>query len=133
VAISNHRLVDFTDHKVTFRWKDYGHGNKHQLMTLSAEEFLRRFLLYILPLGFVRIRFFGFHANRRRATLLPLCRQLLETNPPPSPAIPATWEPATHGSQTCPLWGGPIVVIERLSAEQIRRESVGQNLSLDTF
>lgn len=81
VAISNHRLVDFTDGESTFRWKDYAHGNKRRLMTVTAEEFLRRFLLHTLPRGFVRIRFFGFLANRRRAASLLLCHQLLETNP----------------------------------------------------
>ena len=55
VAISNHRLVSFANSKVTFRWKDYAHGGKHRLMTLTAEEFLRRFLLHTLPRGFVRI------------------------------------------------------------------------------
>ena len=60
VAISNHRLVDVTDDQVTFRWKDYRHGSQVRLMTLSAEEFLRRFCLHVLPKGFVRIRFYGF-------------------------------------------------------------------------
>ena len=80
VAISNHRLVGFTDGKVTFRWKDYAHGCKRRLMTLTAEEFLRRFLLHTLPRGFVRIRFYGFLAPRRRGALLPLCQQLLKPN-----------------------------------------------------
>src|SRR6267142_1746118 len=66
VAISNHRIVNFADGKVTFRWKDYAHKSKQRLMTLTAEEFLRRFLLHTLPRGFVRIRFCGFLANRRR-------------------------------------------------------------------
>jgi hypothetical protein len=82
VAISNHRRVSFDDGKVTFRWKDYAHGGKHRLMTLTAGEFLRRFLLHTLPRGFVRIRFFGFLTHRRRAELLPLCRQLLRANSP---------------------------------------------------
>ena len=73
VAISNHRLVALTDDNVTFRWRDSAHGNKKRLMTLSVDEFLRRFLLHLLPRGFVRIRNFGFLANRRRARLLPLC------------------------------------------------------------
>ena len=63
VAISNHRLLAFEDDRVTFRWKDYAHGNKKRKMTLSADEFLRRFLLHVLPRGFVRIRHFGFLAN----------------------------------------------------------------------
>ena len=66
VAISNHRIVNFADGKVTFRWKDYAHKSKQRLMTVTAEEFLRRFLLHTLPRGFVRIRFCGFLANRRR-------------------------------------------------------------------
>jgi hypothetical protein len=77
VAISNHRLVSCSDHKVTFRWRDYAHNNEQKLVTLSVDEFLRRFLLHVLPKGFVRIRNFGFLANQRRATLLPLCFQLL--------------------------------------------------------
>jgi hypothetical protein len=82
VAISNHRLVEFADDQVTFRRKDYSHGSKQKLMTVTAEEFLRRFLLHVLPHGFVRIRFFGFLSNRRRKSLLPLCRQLLQMVPP---------------------------------------------------
>ena len=81
VAISNHRIVGFADGKVTFRWKDYAHKDKKRLMTLTAEEFLRRFLLHTLPRGFVRIRFCGFLANRRRRELLPLCRRLLNACP----------------------------------------------------
>jgi len=69
VAISNHRIVNFADGKVTFRWKDYAHKSKQRLMTVTAEEFLRRFLLHSLPRGFVRIRFCGFLANRRRGEL----------------------------------------------------------------
>src|SRR5215472_8013434 len=75
VAISNHRLISLTDDQVTFRWRDSAHNNQQRLMTLSLDEFLTRFLLHLLPKGFVRIRHFGFLANRRRATLLPLCRQ----------------------------------------------------------
>jgi hypothetical protein len=69
VAISNHRLVSPEDGNVTFRWRDSAHGNKKKLMTLPVDEFLRRFLLHLLPRGFVRIRHFGFLANRRRASL----------------------------------------------------------------
>src|SRR5215467_6487089 len=77
VAISNHRLVSFIDDQVTFRWRDSAHHNQQKLRTLSVDKFLRRFLLHILPQGFVRIRHFGFLANRRRTKLLPLCLQLL--------------------------------------------------------
>ena len=77
VAISNHRLVALEDGNVTFRWRDSAHGNKKKLIKLPVDEFLRRFLLHLLPRGFVRIRHFGFLANRRRASLLPICFQLL--------------------------------------------------------
>uniref|UniRef100_Q01XA5 Putative transposase n=1 Tax=Solibacter usitatus (strain Ellin6076) TaxID=234267 RepID=Q01XA5_SOLUE len=77
VAISNHRLLSVADGKVTFRWKDYAQGSKQRKMTVTAEEFLRRFMLHVLPLGFIRIRFSGFLANRHRKQLLPLCQTLL--------------------------------------------------------
>ena len=69
VAISNHRLVSLADGQVTFRWRDSAHNNEQKLMTLSIDEFLRRFLLHLLPKCFVRIRHFGFLANRRRSIL----------------------------------------------------------------
>lgn len=121
VAISNHRLVAFHDGKVTFRWKDYAHGSKSRLMTLSAEEFLRRFLLHVLPRGFVRIRFFGFLANRRRAALLPLCRKLIDGSSRPQTAPPSLQSDFSSGSK-CPHCGGPMVVIERLTAGQLLME-----------
>jgi hypothetical protein len=73
VAISNHRLVAFDGERVTFRWKDYAHGSQQRVMTLAGTEFLRRFFLHVLPKGFVRIRHFGFLANRFRARRLKLC------------------------------------------------------------
>lgn len=132
VAISNHRIVDFADGKVTFLWKDYAHGSKRRRMTLTAEEFLRRFLLHTLPRGFIRIRFFGFLANRRRAALLPLCQQLLDASPRSrSPTPPAT----SAGSPPlwiCPHCGGPMLVRERLTAQQILWESQRQTAFVDT-
>ena len=77
IAISNARLLSFHDRKVTFRWKDYRHGNRPRLMTLTGDEFLRRFLLHVLPDRFVRIRHFGFFANRVRGASLAKARQLL--------------------------------------------------------
>jgi Putative transposase len=79
VAISNHRLVSFNDNHATFRWRDSTHNNEQKLMTLSLDEFLRRFLLHLLPKGFVRIRHFGFLANRRRTQLLPQCFAALDS------------------------------------------------------
>jgi hypothetical protein len=78
VAIANRRLVALQNGFVTFRWKDYAKGNQPALMTLPATEFIRRFLLHILPRGLVRIRHFGFLANRCRRAKITLCRQLLE-------------------------------------------------------
>ena len=83
VAISNHRLLAFDGEQVSFQWKDYAHGSAQKVMTLAATEFLRRFFLHVLPKGFVRIRHFGFLANRFRTQSLALCRQLL-TSPPPA-------------------------------------------------
>ena len=119
VAISNHRLVSFKDGQVTFRWRDSAHHNEQKLMTLSVDEFLRRFLLHILPKGFVRIRNFGFLANRRRSTLLPLCFQLLGTTPqPPAEEHSSSTEDAAE-LYRCPHCGGPMKVIERLTAAEI--------------
>ena len=64
VAISNSRLIEMKDGKVRFRWKDYSAGNAHKIMTLDATEFIRRFLLHVLPSGFVRIRHYGLLSNR---------------------------------------------------------------------
>jgi Putative transposase/Transposase zinc-binding domain len=130
VAISNHRLVAFQNGQVTFRWKDYAHGNKKRKMTLTADEFLRRFLLHVLPKGFVRIRFFGFLANRRRASLLPLCRQLLAAQPRSSSACPASPDPPS--SWSCPRCGGPMIIIERLSAKQIWLRALDLRSFVDT-
>jgi hypothetical protein len=123
VAISNHRLVSFSDSKVTFRWRDSTHNNEQKLTPPSLDEFLRRFLLHLLPQGFVRIRNFGFLANRKRATTLPLCFQLLS-----SAATPPT-EPVTSGANNasdlwlCPKCGGPMMVVERLTAAEIQLRS----------
>jgi Putative transposase/Transposase zinc-binding domain len=125
VAISNHRLVSLEDTQVTFRWRDSVHRNKKRLMTLPVDEFLRRFLLHVLPSGFVRIRHFGFLAHRRRGALLPLCVRLLAD----SGQVPAQTEPEEKaGSSPRPLWtcpqcGGPMVLIERLSPLELRIRS----------
>jgi hypothetical protein len=122
VAISNHRLVSLVDGQVTFRWRDSAHNNQQRLMSVSLDEFLRRFLLHLLPKGFVRIRHFGFLANRRRSTLLPLCFAALGT-------VPSQIEPETSTTQEsdplwlCPKCGGPMAVIERLTAAQLQLRS----------
>jgi hypothetical protein len=125
VAISNHRLVALADGMVTFRWRDSAHKNKRRLMTLPVNEFLRRFLLHVLPPGFVRIRHFGLMAHRRRGALLPLCLQLLaDSGRAPSKA--GTEEKTASSTRplwTCPQCGGPMVLIERLTARELRLRS----------
>jgi len=121
VAISNHRLVSFVDGKVTFRWRDSAHNNEQKLMTLSLDEFLRRFLLHVLPKGFVRIRNFGFLANRRRATLLPLCFHLLGS--PQQTEQELSTSNDANNPRLCPKCGGPMMVIERLTAAEIQLRS----------
>jgi hypothetical protein len=132
VAISNHRLVDVTDDTVSFRWKDYRHGSQVRTLTVDAEEFLRRFLLHVLPKGFVRIRYFGFLAPRGRTAELAQCRQALAVAPTPvSPDGPAaaspprTWWP-------CPRCGAPMRVVERLTARQLFLEALIDGLRHDT-
>jgi len=116
VAISNHRLVSFADGEVTFRWRDRAHGNQEKPMTLKADEFLRRFLLHLLPKGFVRIRNFGYLANRRRAVLLPLCFQFLASVPETSTTQAQPEEAPSSGLWQCPQCGGPMIVIIRTNA-----------------
>ena len=123
VAISNHRLVSFTDGKVTFRWRDSAHNNEQKLLTVSLDEFLRRFLLHLLPKGFVRIRNFGFLANRRRATLLPLCFQLLGAAQQPPAEQDLSSASDSHDLWRCPQCGGPMKVIQRLTPAEIQLRS----------
>jgi hypothetical protein len=118
VAISNHRLVEVTDTHVSFRWKDYAHHSKRRTMALSHDEFLRRFLQHVLPKGFPRIRYFGLLAQCRRGALLPLCRTLLAVEPPSAPTTSA--DPSIPW--LCPCCQGPMRVIERLTAQQLREE-----------
>jgi hypothetical protein len=115
VAISNHRLVSFEGDQVTFRWRDYAHGNKQRLMTVSAEEFMRRFLRHILPKSFVRIRHFGLMANSRRTVFVELCRKLLRMAPLIREAVKAASNPPWR----CPRCQSFMVLIERLTATQL--------------
>jgi hypothetical protein len=89
VAISNNRLLDIAEGKVTFRYKDYRHNAQQKTMTLEAGEFIRRFLLHVLPEGFQRIRYYGFLANRYRVEKLAHCRELLNMPAPQPPAFEA--------------------------------------------
>ena len=116
MAISNHRLTAFDGEHVSFRWRDYAHGNRQRVMTLDAEEFLRRFFLHVLPKGFVRIRRYGLLANRFRNRLLPLAHALLaaqgrEQLPPPPLPDCDLWH--------CPRCGNAMRVIERFTTAQL--------------
>jgi hypothetical protein len=85
VAIANSRLVSMNDGSVSFRWKDYSNGGRQRIMTLDAVEFIRRFLLHVLPKGFVRIRHYGLFANRHRKERIELSRRLLGSETPAKP------------------------------------------------
>ena len=120
VAISNHRLLKMEDDKVYFRYKDYADDHAQKVMALDAMEFMRRFLQHVAPTGFMRIRHFGFLANRFRAEKLRRCRQLLQsvnTAPPscePGPGSAAELPVERH---RCPHCGnGRMIVVERFEA-----------------
>ena len=132
VAISNHRLVTVADDQVTFRWKDYRHGSQVRLMTLSADEFLRRFCLHVLPKGFVRIRFYGFLAPRRRTEDLSRCRRVLDACPRQALVAPSREATTSSSLPPCPHCGGVMIVIERLTARQIGVRAFAEGLVLDS-
>jgi predicted Zn-ribbon and HTH transcriptional regulator len=128
IAISNHRLLSVDDNQVRFRWKDYAHHNKRRTLTLANEEFLRRFLQHVLTRGFPRIRYFGWLANRKRGSLLPVCRDRLACQPPTPPAI-------ADGEATvwrCPRCQGPMRIVDRLTALQLGPEESGHACALDS-
>jgi hypothetical protein len=110
VAISNNRLLDIAKGKVTFRYKDYRHDAQQKTMALEADEFIRRFLLHVLPDGFQRIRYYGFLANRYREQKLTCCRELLNMPTPEPRALKVTkdyrerYEELTGSS----LWQCPV-------------------------
>jgi hypothetical protein len=116
VAIANSRLIDMTGEQVRFRWRDYRHHNKSKVMTLAADEFIRRFLLHTLPHGFHRIRHYGFLGNRHRTEKLALCRRLLAISaaaPPDNADEPGS--PQDRIFDTCPCCGGRMERVGPLS------------------
>ena len=120
VAITNSRLLSMTDGRVGFRWKDYRHHGKAKVMTLHADEFIRRFLQHTLPDGFHRIRHYGFLANGHRAEKLALCRMLLPA-PPPIDTRASPDEQREHHRQItaieplrCPGCGGAMITLGTL-------------------
>lgn len=124
VAISNRRLVALDGKGVTFKWKDYrAKGrSRYKLMTLAADEFIRRFLLHILPTGFHRIRHYGLFANGGRAENLARARELLD-QPPPQAQVDAVDKADQQSSlaQPCPCCGGNMIIIETFEPGQTPR------------
>ena len=114
-AIANHRLVDFDAEQVRFRWRDYARSNKLKVMRLDADEFIRRFLLHVLPRRFTRLRHYGLLGNRGRARKLALCRTLL-AQPTPEPR-----EPETPQAMMLRLTGTDITVCRQCGHGALRR------------
>jgi hypothetical protein len=120
-AISNRRLVSLREGLDRFRWKDYAHGSRRGTMTLEAVEFVRRFLMHVLPSGFVRVRHYGILANRHRQEKLVRCRELLgiagteqvDTAPTdPDPIPPSSHEATVTPTRVCPRCGaGRMIVV----------------------
>jgi hypothetical protein len=110
VAISNNRLLDIAESKVTFLYKDYRHDGQQETMTLKADEFIRRFLLHVLPAGFQRIRYYGFLANRYREQKLTRCRELLKMPAPEPPALETSKNYREHYEELTgsSLWQCPV-------------------------
>jgi Putative transposase len=132
VAISNHRLLAFDGDRVTFQWKDYAHGDQHRTMTLSAMEFLRRFVQHILPRGFVRMRQSGFLANACRTARVTLARTVLAASSiacPSAAAAPPTTDTATAATWTCPRCGAAMILGPILSALQLMTITMGFDTS----
>ena len=121
VAISNHRLLSFDGERVTFRWRDYAHGNKQKEITLTALEFLGRLSHHILPHGFVRIRHFGFLTNTRRSALLTVARQLIAGGLP-SVAVCSATVVDPDSTWQCPHCHSPMRIGPNLSALQLRSQ-----------
>jgi hypothetical protein len=125
VAISNGRLLRFEDGQVTFRWRDSVHGNQQKVLTLPAVEFMRRFLLHVLPRGFVKIRHFGYLANRERKRALRLCSTLL---PLPVSAVDNRAGPlparALDKGKCAYCQHGRLVPLARLSAAQLQTRNL---------
>ena len=126
VAISNSRLLRVTDAEVRFRYKDYAHGNRRKVMRLGAHEFIRRFLLHILPSGFMRIRHYGLLANRTKRGKLAAARVALDHEPAPAPTQPESVEAfwlrvASFDIHQCPhCKAGRMIVIGSISAPSAR-------------
>ena len=113
VAISNSRILNYDEngHKVTFKYKDYKDHSKQKEMTLDACEFLRRFMLHILPSRFIKIRHYGFMSNSNRKTKIPLCRTLLNQSPPQDDSLAS--DQKKQDTCHCPKCHGKLILISR--------------------
>ena len=131
VAISNSRMIGMEGDQIEFLWKDYADEGKQKTMRLKAVEFIRRFLMHVLPAGFVRIRHYGWLANRVCREKLELCRSLLATIAPPVAAHPIREpnpvSPTRPELHTCPGCGeGRMVIIETLASPPGQRRGQGR-------
>ena len=130
-AIANSRLVACDDDGVTFRWKDYRADgrDRYKTMTLATPEFIRRFLLHVLPAGFLRLRHYGLFANGQRRDAIARARQLLDaatavaeaTAGPDSGPAAEPGNTAAAPAPRCPCCGGRMIVIETFAAGATRR------------
>jgi hypothetical protein len=134
VAIANSRLIAFDDNGVTFRWKDYrARGRDRQkVMTLASDEFIRRFLVHVLPSGFHRIRHYGLFANGGRAGNLARARQLLGVSPTQGEPGDADPDPPPVHSLPCPCCGGRMVIIETFERDSTPRSPPSSPIRIDT-
>lgn len=142
VAISNARLLGFEDGMVRFRYKDYAHGNRKRVMTLTALEFVRRLLLHVLPTGFQRIRHYGILANRHRQAKLAVCRQLLGAGTAAEPECAEETKEIRESASSitptrvCPVCGaGRLIVIREFPPMPVgaeAHEGVGAGVGFDS-
>lgn len=136
VAITNSRLIAFDDNGVTFRWKDYraNERERHKVMTLAGDEFIRRFLIHVLPSGFHRIRHYGLFANGQRADNLARLRELLAVPPPhdqSNRADDTADEPSTP-LLSCPCCGGRMIIIETFERGSTPATCLPSPIRIDT-
>ncbi len=124
IAISNRRLLALDNGRVSFAWKDYACGGALKRMTLDVHEFIRRFLLHVLPGAFQRIRHYGFLANGHRKAKVALIRRLLHATPKAAAIAAVEAEPPPERAQAkapvCPCCGGAMVIIEILPGPRRR-------------
>jgi Putative transposase len=137
VAISNRRLIASDQDSVTFRYKDYRADGRARFkrMTLATDEFIRRFLIHVLPKSFHRIRYYGLFANGRRAEKLALCRQLLDTPVSRTKAsdIPCEDEArSTDEPHLCPCCGGRMIIVETFEGPRPTRSPSPIRIRIDT-